>query len=205
MRKCLLGAVAVAFLMAPAPVSAVLIDYTFESGTSACFEPEGCVSPGSSFLLQIAGSFTFDTDVMILGPLHSTNITLTGGPLFPLSSVTLLQGTVAGNRLIEASAALTPSISVLIPFALPLADAMRNPLGDNPDDFQLTIGFEGEHPFSLTGAAVPGPVTAPEPTSFALIAAALGLLCLGYLMRTFVQHRADTIPAPPRALSEFAT
>jgi hypothetical protein len=182
MRKCLLGAVAAAFLLASPPVSAVMIDYTFEPGTSACFNPDGCL-PGSSFLLEIAGGFTFDTALLLGEALPSTNITLTGGQLpSPFSSVTLLQGSETGARSIAAQGIEGSTMFlVLIPFAFPLADAVRDPLSIAFDNFQ----FQGESADSVTGAAVPGAMRAPEPTSLALIVVALGLLCLGNL-RKFV-------------------
>ena len=124
-----------------------------------------------------------DAELTLGAALPSTNVTLTGGELpSPPSSVTLLQGSQTGARIITAqgTAGITMFL-VFIPFAFPLADAVRDPLSMDFGAFQ----FQEETAFSVAGAAVPGPMPVPEPTSLALIVAALGLLCLGNL-RKFV-------------------
>src|SRR5215469_3521553 len=103
LRNCLLAVPALAGLTAPAPVSAALINWEFEPGSSACFFefPPGLTCP-KSMLVLIKGSFTFDTN-NVMGELPKVDITLSQVP-FPAGSdsVTLMKGSSAGLETIKA-------------------------------------------------------------------------------------------------------
>lgn len=177
-----------ACLAVPGPISAALINYAFDQGTTACFGncDDDPTKPPGSRTETITGYFVFDTGA-IPGPLPQVNIMLTdsGGPLLPNGSVGFLEGENSGTHVIRADNA-SEMINVQITFVNSLADGTHNDL----ESFQLTIGppvdFE-EIADHVTGAVSPFIVgSVPEPTSFALMGAALALFFLGW-QRKFTQ------------------
>jgi hypothetical protein len=185
---------AIAYLTAPTPGFAALINYEFDNGTALCYImiPADCfsnVSSGVSVIESIAGTFTYDNvnnlaeNISVklsgfFGGTPTSPITLTGGPP---------QQTGAGFM-----AFADPNDHSKLPIIdiefddVPLGSGM-NPLkaGIHADLSGLTLftnslGSLGQpvpgFPDDVRGGATP--VATPEPTSLALIGAALGLFLL---------------------------
>jgi hypothetical protein len=177
LRGCLFALAATACLAAPAPVSAALINYVFDPGTSAIFGKDLATRATET----ITGSFTFDTGA-VPGGLPETNITLrdSGSGPFHGGSITLTKGQNTGVLGIKADNIDNNGFgtSVEIDFEHSLADGTHDDLGKMLRLTIMTSFLFNEFADGVTGAVTPTPTPTPEPTSLALMAAALGLSLL---------------------------
>jgi hypothetical protein len=181
LRGCLFAFAAAACLAAPAPISAALINYVFDEGTAGCFGPPTCSS--DALRVTVTGSFTVDTGALAF-PLPQVNITLTASPNGPLPGgpiATLMEGLRTSLSSIKADDG-AGGTSVEINFAHSLADGTH-------DDLALPFGLvvipsnPSNLPFDDSATDVTGavsPISAPEPTSLALMGVALAIFFLGY-------------------------
>jgi hypothetical protein len=177
---------ATAYLTAPTPSSAMMINYTFDHGTSACFS---CTTGGP--IVDISGSFTIDTGA-VPGPFPAVNIMLTPDFVFNTNlPATLTEGN-GGLQVFDADNGSGGTVDAQISFKQPLAETH-----DDLETFLLTVAdpIPINPPFkefadSVTGGVTPTP--APEPTSLTLLGGAIGLF---FLRRRRILSRTSSAPS----------
>jgi hypothetical protein len=178
-------AMAIAYLTVPTPGFAALINYEFDKGTALCYieQPVDCFSSvGVNAIFSIAGTFTYDSannlaeniSVKLSGTGVPSPITLTGGPP---------QQTGAGFMAFADpnNHSTLPTIDIEfdeVGGMNPLKEGIHADLsGLSLFTLFVSSGFpQPGRPDDVRGGATP--VATPEPTSLALIGAAIGLFLL---------------------------
>lgn len=189
LRGCLFAVAATACLAALTPVSATPVTYVFDP-SAALVSPDFVPNP-----TPVTGAFTVDlaanTESNVTISFTSSAVT----SIFLAANDTLTDNFFGGNAIHacegSANVALCSGFILHLHFAVPLDGAGPAPL----DRFGIDVADMVVVSGSASGTA--SPVTTPEPTSLALMAAALGLFLLGRRAKSYgpqarLQHRPRT-------------